>query len=238
MGKPVRLDKYLSAYTELSRKDAKKAIRSGRVLVGHQTVFFEDSKVTDEEEVWLDGEPVQAEPYVYYMMNKPSGVLSATKDARDKTVLDLIETSKRAVFPVGRLDKDTEGLLLLTDNGELSHILLSPRYHVDKVYEICYDGELKPDAVADFDRGIDIGEKHLTKPARLELLSEGKARLTISEGKFHQVKRMIAKEGGRVTYLKRIAMAGIVLDGALGPGEYRRLTENEIEILKKSGRKE
>lgn len=238
MEKPMRLDKLLSSSTALSRKEAKRAIRAGRVLVNGMCVSGEDEKVTAGDTVTLDGQLLRSEQFVYYMMNKPSGVLSATKDASEKTVLDLMEISERGVFPVGRLDKDTEGLLILTNDGGLSHTLLSPKYHVEKVYEFSYEGELAGCAEEDISRGIDIGEKHLTKPGRLERLGEGRGRLTISEGKYHQVKRMVAKVGGRVTKLKRTAMAGIRLDGSLKSGEYRKLTPEEIDRLQQAGRKE
>lgn len=228
----MRLDKYLASYGGMSRKEARAAVRKGRVLLDGVPAGKEDVRVEDGQEICLDGCIIRAEQYVYYMMNKPAGVVSATKDERERTVLDLVETTGRELFPMGRLDKDTEGLLFLTDDGMLAHRLLSPKFHVEKTYEFTYDGVLEKDAVQRFAEGIDIGEKRMTRPARLELIGEGLARLTISEGKFHQVKRMIAKAGGHVTYLKRISMAGIELDKELGQGEYRRLTEEEIQKLR------
>lgn len=235
----MRLDKYLATYAQMSRKEAKEAVRRGRATVDGVQAVKEDSKVEEGCTVCLDGEPVQAEEYVYYMLNKPAGVVSATSDQTEKTVLDLIDTKGRAVFPVGRLDKDTTGLLILTDNGILAHQLLSPRYHVEKVYEFHYEGELVPEAVRLAAEGIDIGEKHLTKPAVLELLDQAGhfARLTVSEGKYHQVKRMAAKLGGHVTELKRVAFGGVVLDMALQPGEYRMLAEEEVDQLMMSARR-
>lgn len=237
--KTIRLDKYLATYAQMSRKEAKEAVRRGRATVDGVQAVKEDSKVEEGCTVCLDGEPVQAEEYVYYMLNKPAGVVSATSDQTEKTVLDLIDTKGRAVFPVGRLDKDTTGLLILTDNGILAHQLLSPRYHVEKVYEFHYEGELVPEAVRLAAEGIDIGEKHLTKPAVLELLDQAGhfARLTVSEGKYHQVKRMAAKLGGHVTELKRVAFGGVVLDTALQPGEYRMLAEEEVDQLMMSARR-
>lgn len=235
----MRLDRYLATYAGMTRKEARDAVRKGRVSVGGTKCLQENYKVAepsaDNREnsvlVCLDGEIIDAEKYVYYMLHKPQGVLSATKDSKERTVLDLIETGGRDLFPVGRLDKDTEGLLLLTDDGELSHKLLSPKYHVEKVYEVHYEGELPKDAILQMEQGLDIGEKRITKPAVLELYENNIAHLTITEGKFHQVKRMFACLGTKVTYLKRLEMAGIALDVSLKPGEYRKLTEKEVQIL-------
>jgi len=228
----MRLDKYLATYTDLSRKEAKTAIKKGRVQVDNVVEKKEDCKISEEQTVSLDGKLLQAEQFVYYMLNKPAGVVSATQDKKETTVVELLKIQGRQLFPMGRLDKDTEGLLILTDDGILAHRLLSPKYHVEKIYEITYDGDLAKDAVQQMAEGMDIGEKKKTLPAKLELLEKGKARLTISEGKFHQVKRMIAKVGGRVTYLKRVAMAGLELDGNLSAGEYRKLSEEEIAKLR------
>lgn len=234
MGK-IRLDKYLATYSSLSRKEAKSAIRKGRVKVKNEVVKKEDEKIEESSEVFLDEILIRGEKWVYYMLNKPAGVVSATKDTKERTVVDLVDTGGREIFPMGRLDKDSEGLLILTNNGKMAHRLLSPKFHVEKMYYVEYEGTLSSDAVELFAKGMDIGEKKETKPGKLEILEEGKARITISEGKFHQVKRMMAKVGGTVTYLKRIAMAGISLDTSLLPGEFRLLTQEEIEILEKEG---
>lgn len=231
----MRLDKYLASYAGVSRKEARQLVRRGHVSVDGRVVKSETVKVNREQQITLDGEEIQGEEYVYYMMNKPAGVVSATRDERDRTVLDLMPEVQRDIFPMGRLDKDTEGLLILTDDGALAHRLLSPAYHVDKTYEVEYEGNLHETAAADFLLGIDIGERRMTKPAKLELLSPGRARLTISEGKFHQVKRMFAVAGGQVTGLRRVTMAGILLDETLAPGEYRRLSEEEVEQLRRAG---
>lgn len=232
----MRLDKYLSAYAGVSRKEARQLVRKGRVSVDGIPVQSEAVKVAREQQITLDGETIQGDEYVYYMMNKPAGVITATKDERDRTVLDLMPEVRRDIFPMGRLDKDTEGLLILTDDGALAHRLLSPAYHVDKTYEVRYEGELRETAAEEFRQGIDIGERRNTKPAHLELLAPGRARLTISEGKFHQVKRMFAAAGGRVTNLRRVAMAGLLLDACLKPGGYRRLSEEEVEQLRQACR--
>lgn len=233
----VRLDKYLSDNTELSRKEAKAAVRRGRVSVEGETVLCADRKVPAGQKICIDGKEIKAEQYVYYMLNKPAGVISATQDKKERTVCELIEENNRELFPVGRLDKDTEGLLFLTDDGALAHRLLSPKYHVEKTYYIEYKGVLSADAEAVLAEGIDIGEKRNTKPALLQRQKEGQALLTISEGKFHQVKRMIARVGGQVTYLKRLTMAGVMLDNTLAAGEYRRLSDEEIERLREAARR-
>ena len=165
------------------------------------------------------------------MMNKPAGVLSATRDKSETTVVECVECEGRELFPVGRLDKDTEGFLLLTDDGQLAHRLLSPAYHVPKTYYFTYEGKLAENAAELVAEGIDIGEGVRTKAGVLRLMETGTAELTIEEGKYHQVKRMIAALGWRVTYLKRISMAGLALDDNLRPGEYRELTEDELAVL-------
>lgn len=227
----MRLDKFIATYTTLSRKDAKKSIRGGKVSVDGAVIKDETQKVSLNQSVCLGGEPIVAKEHIYLMLNKPQGVLSATKDEKERTVMDLVQDVGRQLFPVGRLDKDTEGFLLLTDDGELAHRLLSPAYHVPKTYYLEYTGILDSNAVEMVKDGLDIGEKHVTKSASLSLLEEGQAELTIEEGKFHQVKRMISALGGTVTYLKRISMAGLQLDEGLGTGEYRELTEEEVRVL-------
>lgn len=246
MGKYIRLDRFLAAYAGMTRKEAKEAVRRGRVAVAGVCCREENRKVPEpagdgtasEVMILVDGMPVTAEKYVYYMLNKPQGVISATRDDRERTVLDLIDAGGRELFPVGRLDKDTEGLLILTDDGELAHRLLSPRYHAEKMYEVHYEGELVEDAAEQMRAGIDIGEKNLTKPADLEILQPGRAYLTITEGKFHQVKRMIAAMGGKVIYLKRLQMAGLVLDEELAPGEWRKLSPDEVQLLRQTAKRE
>lgn len=231
--KTMRLDKYLSTYAPMSRREAKAAVKKGRVSIDGKTAGSEDQKVTEGQTVCLDHVVVTASEYVYYMLNKPAGVVSATADRTERTVLDLMDVQGRQIFPVGRLDKDTEGLLILTDNGKLAHQLLSPKYHVEKVYEFVYEGELVADAAQCVAEGMDIGEKKQTLPAVLELLEkeDHRARLTLSEGKYHQVKRMVAKLGGHVTELRRISFGGIALDESLQPGEYRMLTGEEERCL-------
>lgn len=176
------------------------------------------------------------------MLHKPAGVISATEDSKEKTVLDLIETKKRKdLFPVGRLDKDTEGLLLITNDGELAHRLLSPKKHVEKVYYAKIQGIVTEEDILAFAEGVDIQEAQLTRPALLKILKAGdisEILLTICEGKFHQVKRMFEAVGKQVLYLKRLEMGPLKLDDTLKPGEYRELTEKEKEVLCSLGKKQ
>lgn len=236
----MRLDKYLADMGEGTRQEVKKYIRRGSVTVNGELVRSPERKVDERDQVCLDGRKVSYAAEEYFMLNKPAGVVSATEDKRDRTVLDLIQYKKRKdLFPVGRLDKDTEGLLLITNDGALSHRLLSPRHHVDKTYYVEVQGHVTEENRAAFQRGVNIGteeEPLVTMPARLEILETGQSlsrvRLTIREGKFHQVKRMFLSQGMEVTYLKRESMGSLRLDDSLAPGEYRPLTEHEIKRLK------
>lgn len=239
MSKAVRLDKFLADAGAGTRSEVKKLVQKGRVQVNGTAAKKPEEKVSEEDEVFLDGERIGAAPeFVYYLLHKPAGYVSATEDSRDRTVLELIppEFMRKGLFPVGRLDKDTEGLLLITDDGALAHDLLSPKKHVEKTYYAQVEGEMTPIDKADFEKGLDIGEKNRTLPAKLEILSAGDGRseilLTICEGKFHQVKRMVKAVGKEVTYLKRISMGSLTLPEDLKKGECRPLTENEIKGLK------
>ena len=229
----MRLDKYVCLYTDLSRKEAKATIRKGLVTVEGQNQVHETDKISDQK-VWVDGRLLVAKEHIYLMLNKPAGIVSATRDDRDTTVVDIIDCGKREMFPIGRLDKDTEGLLLLTDDGGLAHRLTSPRYHVPKCYLVQYEGTLVKNAGEILAEGIDIGEREKTLPAQWEELQDGLAKLTISEGKYHQVKRMIARLGGRVTRLRRLTMGPIALDHSLQPGAYRELSEKEVQLLREA----
>ena len=236
----MRLDKYLADMGEGTRQEVKKYIRRGSVTVNGELVRSPERKVDERDQVCLDGRKVSYAAEEYFMLNKPAGVVSATEDKRDRTVLDLIQYKKRKdLFPVGRLDKDTEGLLLITNDGALSHRLLSPRHHVDKTYYVEVQGHVTEENRAAFQRGVNIGteeEPLVTMPARLEILEAGQSlsrvRLTIREGKFHQVKRMFLSQGMEVSYLKRESMGSLRLDDSLAPGDYRPLTEHEIKRLK------
>ena len=232
----IRLDKYLADMGKGTRSEVKKAISKGLVRVNNEIVKKPETKLdTDSDNVLFDGVLVGYAQYEYYMLNKPAGVISATEDKREKTVIDLITEKKRKdLFPVGRLDRDTEGLLLISNDGELAHRLLSPSKHVDKVYYAKIDGKVTIEDVEAFQQGVDIGEEKVTRPAKLRILKSGtqsEIELTICEGKFHQVKRMFQAVEKEVVYLKRLQMGTLILDESLKPGEYRELTEQEIADL-------
>ena len=231
----IRLDKYLADMGCGTRSQVKQEISKGHVTVNDAVVRRPEYKInTDEDRVCLSGLDVAYEKYEYYMLNKPAGVVSAVRDSVDKTVLDLIDSRRDDLFPAGRLDKDTEGLLLITNDGELAHRLLSPRKHVDKVYYARIDGEVTEDDIIRFRNGIDIGDEKPSLPAELEILRSGRESeilLTIREGRFHQVKRMFHATGKEVLYLKRLQMGTLKLDENLAQGEYRRLTEEEVNAL-------
>lgn len=235
----IRLDKYLADMSIGTRQEVKKYIRQGRVKINEDIIKKPEYKIReDEDKITFDGAPVAYETFEYYMLNKPAGVISATEDKRDKTVLDLIKEKKRKdLFPVGRLDKDTEGLLLITNDGALAHRLLSPKKHVDKCYYAEISGGVTEEDVRVFKERINIGtqeEPEWTMPAELKILEKGtvsRIRLTIREGKFHQVKRMFLAVGKEVVYLKRERMGALVLDEELAPGEYRKLTDSELKSI-------
>ena len=236
----MRLDKYLAEMGVGTRQEVKKQIRQGKAAVNGTVVKAADTKIDEtSDEVTISGRNISYVSYEYYMLNKPAGVVSATEDRRDTTVIDLIKEKKRKdLFPVGRLDKDTEGLLLITNDGDLAHRLLAPKKHVDKVYYAKIDGMVTEEDVKRFAEGIDIGaeEEEMTRSAKLDIMKsaeESEIRLTIHEGKFHQVKRMFLAVGKEVTYLKRERMGTLCLDENLKPGEYRLLTEEEIENVRK-----
>ncbi len=246
----MRLDKYLAQMSIGTRSEVKKFIKSGRVFVNGALASGPEQKVTEEDNVEFDGENISYEKYVYYMLNKPQGVVSATKDNTCRTVLSLItDSTKKDIFPVGRLDKDTEGLLMITNDGALSHELLAPGKHVWKTYFVRVMGTLQDNEVECLEKGVDIGEDKPTRPAKvcrlavedLDITTENPGypdenesclEISICEGKFHQVKRMLAAVGHPVLYLKRLSMGPLELDPGLTPGEYRRLTQEEITALK------
>ncbi len=245
----MRLDKYLSDYTQLTRSQAKKAIRQGRVTVNGIVPEKGEERVELSDAVLFDGKQIRAEKYQYIMLNKPAGLVSATTDDINKTVVEYIKEKApvgqvatdfeeislaKDLFPVGRLDKDTEGLLILTNDGDMAHRLLSPKRHVDKTYFVRLDTRIDETDCIRMQEGLDIGEKKDTCPAELEILSEREAYLTITEGKFHQVKRMFAKLGKKVVYLKRVRMGELELDDTLMVGDWRFLTEEEIRVLRQA----
>lgn len=235
----MRLDRFLAEMGEGTRQEVKKIIRQGRVEIDGTCVTRPEQKVDEQrQQVFLDGRAVAYRKYEYYMLNKPAGVISAAADSRERTVVDLIGQKKRRdLFPVGRLDRDTEGLLLITNDGALAHRLLAPGKHVDKCYYARVRGVVTESDAAAFAAGVDIGageEEERTMPARLEILESApvsEIRLTIQEGKYHQVKRMFQAVGKEVLYLKRLSMGSLRLDTSLEPGAYRELTDEEREQL-------
>lgn len=229
----MRLDRYLHDLGFGSRKDIDRLLKKQRVTVDGAVVKQGAQSVSTQSLVMVDGEVLDYAPTVWLMLNKPSGVITATKDARDETVMDLLPErfARMQVVPVGRLDKDTTGLLLLTNDGALAHRLMRPKSRIMKTYDIIYEETLAADAVARLAQGIDLGD-FTTAPAVLEVLEEGHARLSISEGKFHQVKRMMHEVGGVVTALRRVAIASLTLDETLAPGEWRLLTQEELDGLR------
>lgn len=231
----MRLDKYLTNQGIGSRSQVKELIKSKKVFVNNVLENKPERHIDENNDiVSLDGVNLEYNKFYYYMLNKPPGVLTAVKDNNYKTVMDIMDvTPKEGLFPVGRLDKDTEGLLLITNDGELSHNLLSPKKHVNKTYYVELNGELIDSDIDLFAKGLDIGEKNITKPAKLEILSgRNRAYITITEGKYHQIKRMFQAIGLTVTFLKRISMGSLILDKNLKSGGYRKLTEEEISNLK------
>ncbi|MFQ9156800.1 MAG: pseudouridine synthase [Blautia sp.] len=236
----VRLDRFLADAGAGTRSEVKKMIQKGRVLVNDQPASGPEQKISpDLDRVLLDGkEQTEAPDFLYYILNKPAGYISATEDSKDKTVMDLLpKIARRNLFPVGRLDKDTEGLLLITDDGALAHELLSPAKHVDKTYYAKVKGVVTKEEQEVVKNGVDIGEAKLTMPAKLEILNTdgeySEILLTIREGKFHQVKRMMEAVGKTVVYLKRLSMGGLVLPEDLPIGQWRMLTTEERKIIKR-----
>lgn len=247
----LRLDKFISNMTKFSRTEAVERIYHNHITVNGRIKKDPAIKVDPEkDEICLDGEKIEYEEFVYYMLNKPAGVVSATEDKKYKTVVDLIDTS-REIAPVGRLDIDTEGLMLLTDDGKLAHRLISPKKHVDKVYYAEIDGEISAEVIKGFEEGIDYGEDKPSEPGKLEIITDADiikkmdaskssessskgskpvsaAYVTIHEGKFHQIKRMFEVYGLHVTYLKRISMGKLTLDETLAPGAYKKILREDI----------
>ena len=234
-----RLDKVLSNLGYGTRKEIKQVVKKGFVTVNDEKVKDSGLQIDPEKDtIVINGEKVEYKKYIYLMMNKPAGVISATYDKRDETVIDLLYMEDQVFepFPVGRLDKDTVGLLLLTNDGELNHRLISPKWKVDKVYYAKIDKKVTDEDVAKFKAGITLDDGYLCKEAKLEILNatdEGsEVMVTIQEGKFHQVKRMFEAVGKSVVYLKRTEFGTLPLDEDLEEGEYRELTEEELAILK------
>lgn len=236
----LRIDKYLADMGIGTRSEVKQYIRKKQVQINGTYPKGPEQKVDpNKDAITFQGKEIGYVEMEYFMLNKPKDCVSATTDARHKTVLEYIEDkSRKDLFPVGRLDIDTEGLLLITNDGALAHNLLAPGKHVPKTYYAKIEGCVTAEDVLLFSEGVDIGEEKLTKPAKLTILSvsnedTSEIELTITEGKFHQVKRMFEAVGKKVVYLKRISMGELQLDENLKPGEYRELTMEEIESLRK-----
>lgn len=241
----MRLDRYLSENGCGTRSEIKKELKKGAAAVNGSVVRDGSAQVPEGARVTWHGEGIAGDALVYYMLHKPAGVITATRDPKQRTVMDLLpERRRKDLYPVGRLDRDTEGLLLITNDGPLGHRLLAPGKHVDKTYEALVRGTVTDREVARFREGIDIDDADgafTALPAELEILGtepgggeDGaltRVRVTIREGKYHQVKRMFAAAGAEVVYLKRLSMGPLQLDPALAPGECRRLTEEEATAL-------
>ncbi len=237
MSEMIRLDKYLCDMQIGSRKEIKELAKKGRIKVNDLIVKSTDLKVDPEADcILVDNRLIRYVKFEYYMMNKPQGVISATKDEQEMTVVELIKDhSRKDLFPVGRLDKDTEGLMVITNDGEMAHRVLSPSKHISKTYFARIEGVVTQKDVERFATGIELLDGTMTKPAKLVILKTGEntseIEVKIYEGKYHQIKRMFAACGKHVDFLKRIAMGGLTLDESLKPGEYRRLTEEELKMM-------
>ncbi|GAB1614203.1 pseudouridine synthase [Mammaliicoccus lentus] len=231
----MRLDKFLANAGIGTRKEVKKFVKQNLVTVNDELVKKPDIHINPEEDIVVFDEiPIEYEPVVYLMMNKPAGFISATEDDEHETVIDIVpEYMHMDLFPVGRLDKDTEGLLLLTNDGKFSHQLMNPKHKVPKKYYVEVDGHIKEEAIGIFKNGIDLGD-FTSYPSELEIIEDdvqSKAYVTIYEGKFHQVKRMFHSIDCEVTYLKRIQINNLNLDEELALGEYRHLLEEDFKLL-------
>ena len=234
----MRLDKFLAAAGAGTRSEVKNMMKKQAVTVNGTICKKPEQKIDpNKDEITLFGNRIVYEQTAYFLLNKPAGCVSASKDGREKTVLDYLnEPQCKNLFPVGRLDKDTEGLLLITNDGELAHKLLSPKKHVDKTYYAEISGKVCEEDRKAFEEGLDIGDEKKTLPAKLVILEAAetsKVEVTIQEGRYHQIKRMFEAVGKKVLYLKRISMGTLVLDDSLEKGTYRRLEEEEIVQLKR-----
>lgn len=233
----MRLDKFLSHTGYGSRKEVKQLLKKGAISVNSETVKDAKTQLNmDHDVIFVFGEQVHYQETIYLMLNKPKGVITATEDNFQKTVIDLLEIEDQLLnpFPVGRLDKDTEGLLIITNDGKLSHRLLSPKHHVPKTYIADIEGRVTDKDIALFAEGVILEDGYKTKPAKLVVNVSGNISsitLTITEGKFHQVKRMFQAVDKMVLTLKRIQMGSLVLDDQLAPGTYRPLTDDELALL-------
>ena len=237
MGKKMRVDKLLSNVGVASRAKLKKYCKQGLISVNGKVINNPGVQVDSEsDDIRFNGEKIVYREFVYIMLNKPDGYISATFDKYDPIVLDLIDQSYLVFepFPVGRLDKDTEGLLVLTNDGQLAHRVLSPKKHVPKTYYAKIQGKVTEEDILAFEKGVILDDGYETMPSQLKILKSddmSEIELTIHEGKFHQVKRMFESVGKKVVYLKRLSMGKLKLDESLGLGEYRELTEEEVKLI-------
>ena len=229
-----RLDKILSSTGRWSRREVKDLIRGGRVTVDGLPAASPEDKTERGSDIRVDGEAVSCAQYTYLMLHKPTGLVSATDDPREATVLSLLPEHLRKIglFPAGRLDKDTVGLLLLTNDGALAHDLLAPQKHVDKTYLVRVEGTFEGADIRAFQEGLPLADGYTCLPADLEVLGKNEALVTLHEGKYHQIKRMCAARGKPVVFLKRLTFGPLTLDESLEPGEWRELTAKELEELK------
>ena len=230
----TRLDKILSTQLNISRTDAKQMIKKGRVSVNGIPAKSGDVKVADADIVAVDGNKISYSRFVYIMMNKPKGVISASEGKGEKTVVDLVpsDMQRRGLFPAGRLDKDTTGFVLLTDDGEFAHSILAPSRHIDKTYVVTLDKPVTPEVVADFRSGMELNGERLLQ-ADAEIISEDATvcRVVLRQGLYHQIKRMFKKHGLTVLELKRVKMGNLPLDDSLLPGECRYLSQKELDLI-------
>lgn len=230
----TRLDKILSTQLNISRTDAKQMIKKGRVSINGIPAKSGDVKVADADIVAVDGNEISYSRFVYIMMNKPKGVISASEGKGEKTVVDLVpsDMQRRGLFPAGRLDKDTTGFVLLTDDGEFAHSILAPSRHIDKTYVVTLDKPVTPEAVADFRSGMELNGERLLQ-ADAEIISEDATvcRVVLRQGLYHQIKRMFKKHGLTVVELKRVKMGNLPLDDSLLPGECRYLSQKELDLI-------
>lgn len=229
--KSERLDKAVANRFSVSRKEVKEKIRRGEVTVDGVVVTNPEHRVFENSEISFGGLTKEKTEFVYIMMNKPAGILTATTDKTRKTVVDLVPTeiSRKGIFPVGRLDKDTTGLLIITNNGEWAHRIVSPKHHVQKEYIVTLDGAVTDEAIEGFKKGVTLADGEVCKPAVLERLDDkNTARVILREGKYHQIKRMFGVFGLGVNALTRASIGGLKLDENLGLGECREMTKKEV----------
>ena len=229
-----RLDKIISNRTGISRKDAKAAISSGKVTVSGNIIRSSDFKVSENDEIFLEGKKISGNAHIYIVLNKPKGYVSATEDPAQKTVIALVppELFRNGIFPSGRLDKDTTGLMIITDDGDFAHRILAPRKHVPKKYAVTIDLPVTEEMAEGFENGIELSDG-ICKSAKLFKTGEYTCEVTLSEGRYHQIKRMFGCFGAKVTELHRLSMGGFSLPENLLPGECRELTENELSLIER-----